>query len=98
MFGAMSTPTLIAGHNSAHERGDIDKNGFRNQAVGSRPSLARFLLGVAQVRASAAAEADPGRDRRIASGPHSRTSSLVSQFDRQNVPALQNRQLLPLAA
>jgi hypothetical protein len=98
MFGGMSTPTLIAGHNSAHQRDGIGKNGFSNQAVGLRPSLARFLLGVVQVRASAAVEADPGRDRRIASGPHSRTISLVNQFDRQNVPALQNRQLLPLAA
>jgi hypothetical protein len=78
MFGAMSTPTLVAGHYSAHERDDVDKNGFSNHASGSRPSLARFLLGLAQVRASAAAEADPGRDRRIASGPHSRTSSLVA--------------------
>jgi len=46
MFGAMSTPTLIAGHNSAHERAGIGTNGFNAQAVGSRPSLARFLLDV----------------------------------------------------
>ena len=80
MFEAMSTPSLIAGPDWAGERDGIGQDGSswsRDRLIGEPFPLARFLLGVGQVRASASAEADPGRDRRIASGPHSRTSLFV---------------------
>jgi hypothetical protein len=49
----------------------------RSPALLRQPNWHNSCDGYRQVRALAAcARADPGRDRRIASGPHSRTSSL----------------------
>ena len=93
MFGAMSTPTLIARYNSANQPDDVGENGFSAQSIGSQPFLGTIFVrrGPGPGIRGSGGRSGPGSPDRL-------RTSFPDQLACQNVPALQNRQLRPLAA